>query len=83
MSDEANASIKPYGPALADAAARGDYEEMTAHASAAKRALAGEKPSGSGPQYHPVAEHEAGPVRKALEELERKIASLKPPHEKS
>jgi hypothetical protein len=84
MSNEGQASIKPYGPALADAAARGDHAEMVRTAEAARRALAGEqpKPGGPGPHYHPVPPHEADEVRKALAELEKKIANVpKPPHE--
>ena len=84
MADEAQGSQKPYGPALADATARGDYEEMVRHADATKRALSGEQPTyeGPGPHYHPVPEHEHGPIRKALEYLEEKIAALRPHHEK-
>jgi len=84
MADEAQGSQKPYGPALADATARGDYEEMVRHADAAKKALAGEQPTGEGPgpHYHPVPEHEHGPIRTALEALEKKIASLRPHHDK-
>ena len=77
----------PYGPAIADAAARGDLQEMEAVAQAARHALAagasGEQgtPAGaaSAVQYHPVPPDKAPEVRKALEELERKIAGLRPP----
>ena len=79
--------VPPYGPAIWDAAKRGDLHEMEHIADAARHALArGAKDegvkfesatSGAAGHFRDVASHEAAEVREALTHLEGKIHQLR------
>jgi hypothetical protein len=81
MSDEQQqGSVRPYGDAIAQAAQRGDLQEMEAHADAARRALAGEEhPPNAAVRFHQILEHERDAVMNALKQLETKIGEMRKP----
>ena len=71
-------SVPPYGDAIAQAAQRGDIEDMEAHADAARHAIAGEPPPENAKvKFQKVLDHEVAAVRGALHELEAKITQLR------
>ena len=90
--DEARGPVPPYGPAIWDAAKRGDIHEMEHVADAARQAIArGAKEEGiefaaaagaATTHFHDVAAHEVVEVRSALSALEAKIAELRAAHAK-
>ena len=85
--NEDRGPIPPYGPAIWDAAKRGDLHEMEHIADAARQALArGAKEEGvqfesstsaAAGHFHDVAAHEVVAVREALTHLEGKIHELR------
>ncbi|HEY0382975.1 MAG TPA: DUF1843 domain-containing protein [Candidatus Elarobacter sp.] len=81
MSDEQQqGSVRPYGDAIAQAAQRGDLQEMEDHADAARRALAGEPhPPSAAVRFHQVLDHEREAVMNALRTLETKIGEMRKP----
>jgi hypothetical protein len=84
--DHAQGSLPPYGPAIWDAAKRGDLAEMEHIADAARLALArGAKEEGvhfadsystAKVHFKDVASHEVAEVREALTHLEKKINEI-------
>jgi hypothetical protein len=88
--EQTRGPIPPYGPAIWDAAKRGDLHEMEHIADEARHAIArGAKEEGveiksaaeSGAAHlHDVASHEVGEVREALTHLEQKISELRASH---
>lgn len=85
--EQSQGPLPPYGPAIWDAAKRGDLEEMERVADAARHAIArGAKDegvqfeagaSGAASHFREVASHEVVEVREALTGLEQKIAELR------
>ena len=85
--NEDRGPIPPYGPAIWDAAKRGDLHEMEHIADAARQALArGAKDEGvqlessasaAAGHFHDVAAHDVVAVREALTHLEGKIHELR------
>jgi hypothetical protein len=90
--EQTRGPIPPYGPAIWDAAKRGDLHEMEHIADAARHAIARGAASegveiksaaeGGASHFRDVAGHEAGEVREALTHLEGKIAELRASHAK-
>jgi hypothetical protein len=84
--------VPPYGPAIWDAAKRGDLTEMENVADAARLAIAqgakqagvefGEAGQNATVHFHAVAHHDVENVRSALSALEQKIAELRATHAK-
>jgi hypothetical protein len=85
--ESARGPVPPYGPAIWDAAKRGDLNEMEHVADAARVALAkGAQQEGLkleevgthvAEHFHAVADHEVVAVREALTHLEQHIAQLR------
>jgi Domain of unknown function (DUF1843) len=85
--DQTRGPVPPYGPAIWDAAKRGDLHEMEHIADCARQAIArGAKEEGiqiqsttsaAATHFHDVAAHEVGEVREALTHLEKKIVELR------
>jgi hypothetical protein len=85
--DDARGPVPPYGPAIWDAAKRGDLHEMEHIADAARLALAkgakdagvtfSESASAAAGHFEEVASHQVVEVREALSGLEKKIAELR------
>ena len=80
-------AVPPYGPAIWDAAKRGDIHEMEHIADQARQAIARgaqqegvvieNAAKGAAAHFHDVAAHEVVAVREALTHLEQKIAELR------
>jgi hypothetical protein len=94
MAEEQQSSgpLPPYGPAIWDAAKRGDLHEMEHIADHARLAIArgaqqegvqlSETAAEAATHFREVAEHEVAGVREALTHLEAKIAELRTSHAK-